>query len=96
VEIPDHIDALRRRLVRIIRRGSGSVVTRRRAQMVLMDAGGSIFTSSEVDGRLAPPMGRVVTHFVPTAGGWVSSAGPSICPSTTPFCHSLNRAGSVA
>jgi len=25
----------------------------------------------------------------------VPSAGPSMCPSTTPFCHSLNRAGSV-
>jgi hypothetical protein len=53
-------------------------------------------TSSEVDGRLAPPMRRVVTHFAPTAAALVPSAGPSMCPSTTPFCHSLNRAGSVA
>src|ERR1700726_3807981 len=58
--------------------------------------GGSIWVSSEVDGRLAPPMRRVVTHFVPTAGVWVPPAGPSMCPSTTPCCHSLNRAGSVA
>jgi hypothetical protein len=58
--------------------------------------GGSICTSSEVDGPLAPPMRRVVTHFAPTAGVWVPSAGPSMCPSTTPFCHSVNRAGSVA
>ena len=58
--------------------------------------GGSICTSSAVAGRLAPPMRRVVTHFVPTAGDWVSSAGPSMRPSTTPFCHSLNRVGSVA
>jgi hypothetical protein len=62
----------------------------------LLELSGSICTSSEVNGRLAPPMRRVVTHFVPTAGGWVSLAGPSICPSTTPFCHLLNRAGSVA
>src|SRR5579859_878708 len=51
--------------------------------------GGSMSTSSAVDGRLAPPMRRVVTHFAPTA--W-----PSMCPSTTPFCHSWNRPGSVA
>src|SRR5690349_10289199 len=58
--------------------------------------GGSIWTSSDVDGRLAPPMRRVVTHLAPTAGVWAPSAGPSMCPSTTPLCHSLNRAGSVA
>ncbi len=58
--------------------------------------GGSMCTSSDVDGRLAPPMRRVVTHFAPTAGVPVPLAGPSMCPSTTPFCHSLNRAGSVA
>jgi hypothetical protein len=58
--------------------------------------GGSICVSSAVDGRLAPPMRRVVTHFAPTAGVPVPSPGPSMCPSTTPFCHWLNRAGSVA
>jgi hypothetical protein len=58
--------------------------------------GGSIWVSSEVDGRLAPPMRRVVTHFAPTAGVWAPSSGPSMCPSTTPFCHWLNRVGSVA
>src|SRR5437764_6197520 len=56
--------------------------------------GGSICTSSEVEGRLAPPIRRVVTHLAPTAG--VPPSGPSMCPSTTPFCHSRNRAGSVA
>jgi hypothetical protein len=58
--------------------------------------GGSMCVSSDVDGRLAPPMRRVVTHFAPTAGVPVPSARLSMCPSTTPFCHSLNRAGSVA
>src|SRR6202007_88811 len=51
---------------------------------------------SEVDGRAAPPMRRVVTHLAPTAGGWAPPAVPSMCPSVTPFCHSLNRAGSMA
>src|SRR5580693_5785723 len=41
-------------------------------------------------------MRRVVTHLVPTAGTPVPSAGPSMCPSSTPFCHWLNRDGSVA
>src|ERR1700730_1481466 len=58
--------------------------------------GGSMRVSSEVTGRLAPPMRRVVTHFVPTGGIWVLSAGLSMCPSSTPFCHWLNRDGSVA
>ena len=35
--------------------------------------GGSCWTSSVVDGRLAPPMRRVVTHFAPTV-----AAGRSI------------------
>src|SRR6185437_14448639 len=39
---------------------------------------------------------RVVTHLAPTAGVPVPPAGPSMCPSTTPSCHSLNRVGSVA
>src|SRR5690348_52828 len=56
--------------------------------------GGSMSTISEVDGRLAPPIRRVVTHFAPTAG--VPLAVPSMCPSTTPFCQSRNRVGSVA
>ena len=47
---------------------------------------------SEVDDRLAPPMRRVVRHRAPTWGLPVWS----MCPSTTPFCHSLNRVGSVA
>jgi hypothetical protein len=50
-------------------------------------------TSSEVDGRLDPPMRRVVTHVAPTAS---VPPGLAMCPSTTPCCHSLNRAGSVA
>src|SRR2546430_1105523 len=58
--------------------------------------GGAICTSSGVAGRRAPPIRRVVTHLAPTAGGWAPPAGPSMYPSTTPFCHSLNRAGSVA
>jgi hypothetical protein len=40
--------------------------------------GGSMRVSSEVTGRLAPPMRRVVTHLVPTAGTPVPSAGPSM------------------
>ena len=43
-------------------------------------------------GRLAKPMRRVVKHLSPTLG--VPSA--SMWPSTTPFCHSWKRVGSVA
>ena len=32
--------------------------------------GGSICTSSDVHGRLAPPMRRLVTHLATTAGVW--------------------------
>ena len=53
-------------------------------------------TSSEMAGRLAPPMRRVVTHMAPTAGTSPAPAGRSMCPSITPLCHSLNREGSVA
>jgi len=59
-------------------------------------SGGLNRTSSEVDGRSAPPMRRVMTHFAPTPAGWAVLSGLTMCPSTTPFCHSLNRAGSVA
>src|SRR3954447_4629570 len=58
--------------------------------------GGSMCVSSEMAGRLAPPIRRVVTHLAPTAAIEVRSAGPSMCPSSTPFCHWGNRAGSVA
>ena len=37
--------------------------------------GGSMCESSEMTWRLAPPMRRVVTHFVPTCGSWAPSAG---------------------
>src|SRR5690348_15954344 len=58
--------------------------------------GGSMAVSSDVDGRLAPPIRRVVTHFAPAVGTWLPLARPSMWPSTTPFCHSRNRVGSVA
>jgi len=48
--------------------------------------------SSLVAERLAPPIRRVVTHLVPTT----EACGESRWPLTTPFCHSLNRVGSVA
>jgi len=51
-----------------------------------------MWVTSETTGRFAPPMRRVVEHFVPTAG----LPGVSMCPLTTPCCHSLNRVGSVA
>ena len=46
----------------------------------------------EVADRLEPPIRRVVLHWAPTCG---LPAWP-MCPSTTPFCHWLNRVGSVA
>ena len=54
--------------------------------------GGLMCVTSEVLGRLAPPMRRVVRHRAPTPGmpGW------SMWPSMTPFCHSWKRVGSVA
>ena len=55
-----------------------------------------MWVSTELEARLAPPIRRLVTHFAPTAGVPVLLAGPSMWPSTTPFCHSLNRDGSVA
>lgn len=57
--------------------------------------GGSTWTTSAVTGRLANPMRRVVRHRSPTFGA-SGVSGVSIVPSTTPFCHSENRDGSVA
>jgi len=54
--------------------------------------GGSKWVTSAIAGRLANPMPLVVTQRAP--GAW--TAGPSMWPSTTPFCHSPKRVGSVA
>ena len=53
--------------------------------------GGLISVISEVEVRSEPPIRRVIMHRDPTAGG----PSPSMCPLTTPDCHSPNRDGSV-
>ena len=58
---------------------------------VLLKPGLSDVMPSEVDVRSDPPMRRVIMQRDPTRGGW----SPSMCPLTTPDCHSPNRAGSV-
>jgi hypothetical protein len=47
--------------------------------------------TSDVLGRSPNPIRRVVMHLDPT---WVGPA-PSMCPLTTPCCHSPKRDGSV-
>ena len=54
--------------------------------------GASAWLTRDLEDRSARPMRRVVLHSAPTAG----SPGWSRWRSTTPFCHSWNRVGSVA
>jgi len=52
--------------------------------------GGSYSVIVVCTSRSVPPMVRIVVHFDPTRVG-----GPSMCPRTTPCCHSGNVLGSV-
>ena len=55
-------------------------------------SGGLTCVTSDTDVRTVPPTRRVITHLDPT---WMRPS-PSMCPLTTPDCHSLNCEGSVA
>ncbi len=55
-------------------------------------SGGLTCVTSDTDVRTLPPTRRVIAHLDPTMVG----PSPSMCPLTTPDCHSPNRAGSVA